>query len=332
MTSVLLFGLLIGMQHALEADHVAAVSSLCMGTRSARGIATHGAIWGLGHSLTLLIFAGAVVFWNLRFDETLAQVLECVVGVMLIVLGGQVLFRLWRNRLLFPAYWRTDGRPPFHVHSHPGEKTGHESNRYVHTHASRLPLRTLLVGMVHGLAGSAALMILTASTVQNPVIGLLNETLRSVGLDSLTRPWLGSRHNALPAIAVAMIWQGLGTYVILFLAGLQKIPLSFYESAELDGANAWQQFWHVTLPLLWDVVQILVIFWIIGAFQAFALIFVITRGYPNVIEVLGTYIYWAGFQGQSIGYASAMGVVMFFFVLAFSLVVHRLTRRERVEY
>jgi len=181
MTSVLLFGLLIGMQHALEADHVAAVSSLCMGTRSARGIATHGAIWGLGHSLTLLIFAGAVVFWNLRFDETLAQVLECVVGVMLIVLGGQVLFRLWRNRLLFPAYWRTDGRPPFHVHSHPGEKTGHESNRYVHTHASRLPLRTLLVGMVHGLAGSAALMILTASTVQNPVIGLLYVALFGLG-------------------------------------------------------------------------------------------------------------------------------------------------------
>ena len=169
-------------------------------------------------------------------------------------------------------------------------------------------------------------------SIYNPVIGLLNETLRSVGLDALTRPWLGSRHNALPAIAVAMIWQGLGTYVILFLAGLQKIPLSFYESAELDGANAWQQFWHVTLPLLWDVVQILVIFWIIGAFQAFALIFVITRGYPNVIEVLGTYIYWAGFQGQSIGYASAMGVVMFFFVLAFSLAVNRLMRRESVEY
>ena len=59
-------------------------------------------------------------------------------------------------------------------------------------------------------------------SIYNPVIGLLNETLRSVGLDALTRPWLGSRHNALPAIAVAMIWQGLGTYVILFLAGLQR--------------------------------------------------------------------------------------------------------------
>lgn len=169
-------------------------------------------------------------------------------------------------------------------------------------------------------------------SIYNPVIGLLNETLRGIGLEELTRPWLGSRHNALPAITVAMIWQGLGTYVILFLAGLQKIPASFYESAELDGANAWQQFWHVTLPLLWDVVQILVILWLIRAFQAFALIFVITRGYPNVIEVMGTYIYWAGFQGQSIGYASAMGVVMFLLILVFTLLLNRLMRRETIEY
>ena len=116
------------------------------------------------------------------------------------------------------------------------------------------------------------------------------------------------------------------------MAGLQKIPRSFYESAELDGASAWQQFWHVTLPLLWDVVQILVVLWIINAVQAFALIFVITRGYPNVIEVLGTYIYWAGFQGQSVGYGTAMGVIMFLIVLIFSLLVSRLMRREVIEY
>jgi ABC-type sugar transport system permease subunit len=169
-------------------------------------------------------------------------------------------------------------------------------------------------------------------SIFNPVIGLLNESLRGLGLETWTQPWLGRRGTALPAITVAMIWQGLGTYVILFLAGLQKIPLSFYESAELDGADAWQQFWHVTLPLLWDVVQILVVLWIIGSVQAFALIFVITRGYPNVAEVIGTYLYWAGFQGQSIGYASAMGVIMFFLVLTFSLLVNRLMRRETIEY
>jgi len=169
-------------------------------------------------------------------------------------------------------------------------------------------------------------------SIYNPVIGLLNETLRAIGLGELAQPWLGRRGLALPAITAAMIWQGLGVYVILFLAGLQKIPRSFYESAELDGADAWQQFRYVTVPLLWDVVQILVVLWIIGSVQAFALIFVITRGYPNVTEVIGTYMYWAGFQGQSIGYASAMGVIMFFMVLFASLLFKWLTRREAVEY
>lgn len=169
-------------------------------------------------------------------------------------------------------------------------------------------------------------------SIYNPVIGLLNETLRGIGLAEWAQPWLGRRSAALPAISIAMIWQGLGTYVILFLAGLQKIPRSFYEAAQLDGADEWQQFWLVKLPLLWDVVQILVVLWVINAVQAFALIFVITRGYPNVAEVLGTYIYWSGFQGQSIGYASAMGVIMFVLVLAFSLLVNRLMRRETIEY
>lgn len=169
-------------------------------------------------------------------------------------------------------------------------------------------------------------------SVFNPVIGLLNESLRSVGLADWAQPWLGRRVTALPAITVAMIWQGLGTYVILFLAGLQKIPRSFYEAADMDGASAWQGFRHVTLPLLWDVVQILVVLWVINSVQAFALIFVMTRGYPNVAEVLGTYIYWAGFQGQAVGYATAMGVLMFILVLTLSLLVNRAMRRETLEY
>jgi len=83
---------------------------------------------------------------------------------------------------------------------------------------------------------------------------------------------------------------------------------------------------------LWDVVQILVVLWVINSVQDFALIFVMTRGYPNVTEVLGTYIYWAGFQGQSVGYATAMGVVMFLLVLVLSLLVNRVMRREALEY
>ena len=181
MTGILLLGLLLGMQHALEADHVAAVSSLCTGTRSVRRIAAHGAVWGLGHSLTLLIFAGAAVFLDLRFGETMAQVLEGVVGVMLILLGGQVLFRLWRDRFHFHSHRHADGSTHFHVHSHLGDNASHDPDHHVHAHVSKLPVRTLLVGMVHGLAGSTALVILTASTVQDPVIGLLYVALFGLG-------------------------------------------------------------------------------------------------------------------------------------------------------
>lgn len=206
MTSILLFGLVIGMQHALEADHVAALSSISTGTRSVRRIATHGAVWGLGHSLTLLIFAGAAVFLDLRFGDNLAHAMECVVGVMLILLGGQVLFRLWRSRVHVHSHRHSDGKFHFHVHSHRGENTAHDPDRHVHTHASKLPVRTLVVGMVHGLAGSAALVVLTASTVQDPVMGLLYVAL--FGLGSIAGMTVLSSLLAIPLAwtAQALTW------------------------------------------------------------------------------------------------------------------------------
>ena len=222
MNSILLFGLLIGMQHALEADHVAALSSICTGTRSVRRIATHGAVWGLGHSFTLLIFAGAAIFLDLRFGDNLAHALECVVGVMLILLGGQVLFRLWRARLHFHSHRHADGKTHFHVHSHQGENACHDPERHVHTHATKLPVKTLLVGMVHGLAGSAALVILTASTVQDPVMGLFYVAL--FGLGSIAGMTLLSSLLAVPLAwtAQALTWAhrslqagvGLATLVL----------------------------------------------------------------------------------------------------------------------
>lgn len=228
MTSILLLGLLIGMQHALEADHVAAVSSLCTNTRSVRRIATHGAVWGLGHSLTLFIFAGAAVLLDLRFGEILAQVLEGVVGVMLILLGGQVLFRLWRERLHFHTHRHSDGQTHFHVHSHLGENADHDPDHHVHAHTNRLPLRTLMVGMVHGLAGSAALVVLTASTVQDPVIGLLYVGLFGLGsiagmtvlssLLALPLAWTTQAftwaHRSMQAV-VGLATMGLGTALLV---------------------------------------------------------------------------------------------------------------------
>ena len=218
------------MQHALEADHVAAVSSLCTDTRSVRRIAAHGAVWGLGHSLTLLLFAGAAVFLDLRFGETMAQVLEGVVGVMLILLGGQVLFRLWRDRFHFHRHRHADGRTHFHIHSHPGENADHDPDHHVHAHASGLPVRTLLVGMVHGLAGSTALVILTASTVQDPVIGLLYVAL--FGLGSIAGMTVLSSLLAVPLswTAQAFTWTHRSLQAVVGLATMALGALLLVEA------------------------------------------------------------------------------------------------------
>lgn len=233
MNSILLFGFLIGMQHALEADHVAALSSICTDTRSVRRIATHGAVWGLGHSVTLLIFAGAAVFSDLRFDDNLAYALECIVGVMLVLLGGQVLVRLWRDRVHFHSHRHADGRTHFHVHSHRPEDVDHDPERHVHTHASKLPVRTLLVGMVHGLAGSAALVILTASTVQDPVIGLLYVAL--FGLGSIAGMTVLSSLLAVPLAwtAQALTWTRRSLQAAV---GLATMALGILLLMETGGA------------------------------------------------------------------------------------------------
>lgn len=233
MNSILLFGLLIGMQHALEADHVAALSSICTDTRSVRRIATHGAVWGLGHSVTLLIFAGAAVFSDLRFDDNLAYALECIVGVMLVLLGGQVLVRLWRDRVHFHSHRHADGRTHFHVHSHRPEDVDHDPERHVHTHANKLPVRTLLVGMVHGLAGSAALVILTASTVQDPVVGLLYVVL--FGLGSIAGMTVLSSLLAVPLAwtAQALTWTRRSLQAAV---GLATMALGILLLMETGGA------------------------------------------------------------------------------------------------
>jgi hypothetical protein len=176
MTSVLFLGLMIGMQHALEADHIAAVASIAARETTLKRAVTHGAAWGLGHTLTLMAVAGGVVVLGTTIDAQIA-----VVGVMLIGLGGHLLYRLWRDRIHFHVHRHTGGAAHFHAHSHKGEAQAHKKSSHDHTHPRRLPVRTVLVGMMHGLAGSAALLILTASTVDSPALGLIYIALFGIG-------------------------------------------------------------------------------------------------------------------------------------------------------
>jgi hypothetical protein len=178
---VLLLGLVIGMQHALEADHVAAVSSIAARQKSVRRIVTHGAVWGLGHTVTLMLVAGGAVLFGLAVHDSLASWLEGLVGVMLVGLGGHVLVALARERIHFHRHGHADGTAHFHAHSHKGEGRTHDPRRHDHVHPRGLPVRSLLVGMMHGMAGSAALLVLTAATVGSAPLGLGYIALFGVG-------------------------------------------------------------------------------------------------------------------------------------------------------
>jgi ABC-type nickel/cobalt efflux system permease component RcnA len=159
MFSVLILGLLLGLQHALDADHLAAVASLSTRGGSLGDAARQGAAWGLGHSLTLLLVGGSVLLLGATLGPTLALALESAVGLMLVLLGGDVLRQLWRRRVHFHVH--AHGREThFHAHSH-AVGDDHARDPHRHAHARRVPLRALLVGIVHGMAGSAALIVLT---------------------------------------------------------------------------------------------------------------------------------------------------------------------------
>ena len=171
MLSVLFLGFVIGLQHALEADHVAAVSSLVCGKSEVKGIARHGAIWGLGHTLVLVMFGGGVLFLEMTIDDAFANGLEFGVGIMLVALGGNVLTRLWRQKIHFHAHRHGSGDLHFHAHSHRGDPDPHDLSSHAHGHPG-WP-RTFVVGLMHGMAGTAALVVLTATTFETPGLGFV---------------------------------------------------------------------------------------------------------------------------------------------------------------
>ncbi len=169
---ILLASLLIGMRHALETDHLAAVASLATRSHSLAHTIRLGATWGIGHTITLFLFGSIVIWMDTLMPESLAHGLEFAVGIMLILLGADVLRRLHRDRVHIHIHRHADGTVHLHAHSHaPSEP--HDPEAHHHEHPQGLPLRALLVGMVHGMAGSAALILLTLQTIRDPILGML---------------------------------------------------------------------------------------------------------------------------------------------------------------
>lgn len=210
MLYVLGLGFMIGMKHALEADHVAAVASLATRGRSVGETARFGVAWGIGHTVTLLAVGSCVLLLDTVVPERLASGLEFVVGLMLIGLGVDVLWRMWRSRTHFHSH-NHGGNRHIHAHRHGQAVPRHDTAAHAHAHPRGLPLRALMVGLVHGLAGSAALVLLTLSTITSLWLGIAYILL--FGLGSVLGMGLLSCAIAVPmrlsADRVAWAWRGL---------------------------------------------------------------------------------------------------------------------------
>ncbi|MBB2708757.1 MULTISPECIES: carbohydrate ABC transporter permease [Rhizobium] len=162
------------------------------------------------------------------------------------------------------------------------------------------------------------------ANIYDPFFGLLNTTLTRIGLGSFTQGWLSDPALVLFSVNVASSWQGFGLYMLLFIAGLQNIDRSLYDAAEVDGANAFQQLIHVTLPGLREVMTFVVSLAMINGLKGFATVFVMTNGGPFYqSELITTYIYRLAFQSQDHGLAAVLCILLSLLAIVITIVFNR---------
>lgn len=166
------------------------------------------------------------------------------------------------------------------------------------------------------------------STLLNNHYGLVNFALESVGLPRI--PWLADPFWAKISIIIALTWHYTGNSAVIYLAQLQSIPGELYEAAEIDGASAWQRFWHITLPGLRPAITLTVVLSTIGTLQLFDEPYVLTNGGPNNATLtIGMYLYQNGFKYFDFGYASAIGYVLTGIIGILALIQFRLLREKQ---
>jgi N-acetylglucosamine transport system permease protein len=190
---------------------------------------------------------------------------------------------------------------------------------------------------------SVAIVAVLWSFIYHPLFGLLNEIVRPIA-SLLGRtwgqfPWLGDPETVLGSVIAVAVWQAVGFYMVLFIAGMQSIPTEFYEAADIDGASKVTQFFSLTIPLLWETLRTAVVFLAIGAMDMFAYVQVLTNGSggpSRAADVLSTYMYDQAFGGGNntnpFGYGTAVGVVLLMLIFGLSFVSMRVTQREVLEY
>lgn len=168
------------------------------------------------------------------------------------------------------------------------------------------------------------------AAVYDPKAGLLNAILP----EAWNRLWLGDQSIVIYSLAFALIWQAIGYYMVMYMAGMANIPASLYEAADLDGAGKIGKFFNVTLPLIWNSIRTTLTFFIISTINlSFLLVQILTDGGPDgSTEVFLSYMFKQAYTNSSYGYGMAIGVVVFIFSFGLSGIVSHITKRDILEY
>ncbi|WP_026700400.1 carbohydrate ABC transporter permease [Salibacterium aidingense] len=168
----------------------------------------------------------------------------------------------------------------------------------------------------------------------NPDLGLINSGLEALGLEDWTKAWLGDPDTALSALVLPSVWAGIGLFMLMLMGGILTIPKSFYEAATVDGANGWQQFWKVTVPLVWPQIKNSILYIVITTLNgSFIIVQVMTEGGPdNSTQVMGSYLYQQAFQRNNFGYGATIGVAILILSLITVLLLQKFMKREKIQY
>ncbi|MFE4685212.1 carbohydrate ABC transporter permease [Streptomyces sp. NPDC056721] len=170
------------------------------------------------------------------------------------------------------------------------------------------------------------------SMIFAPDSGLADKVLGAVGLDGVGGLWFAGQSTVMATLFLVMTWKYFGFHMMLLLAGLQGIPAELTEAARIDGANAWQRFRNITLPLLGPTIRMSIFLSVIGAIQLFDLVWVVTQGGPDHhSETMAVTMFQFGFKRYQMGYASAISIVMFLISLVFALFYQRYVLRRDTE-
>jgi ABC-type sugar transport system permease subunit len=173
----------------------------------------------------------------------------------------------------------------------------------------------------------AATVILFKFMAQ-PDIGLINIVLKGLGFEDLNRYWLGDLNVALPFIMLLHLWRNVPFYGVAFLAAMQAIPSSYYEAAEMDGANAWNKFWHVTLPGIREMAIVMVTIHVLWTFNNFDFVYLATGGGPvNATDVLPVYVYRQCWSSYTLGYGASIGTIMLLLLMVFFIIFIKISDR-----